>query len=315
MKKSILFIVLAITILLTLTVCPQIVCAIDIYAPDPANEVFTCSDFDMVIRPASPHMKGADVIELQMLLKKLDYYPGPIHGLYDELTEKSLKKFQQEHGLKPDGWAKYSTWQALTEVFMEVAPVSAAKPTGPIHIVIDKSKRKLYLYNDKEIYKEYPVAVGKAETPTPVGEWKIVSKGIWGGGFGTRWMGLNVPWGKYGIHGTNKPYSIGTYASHGCIRMFNRDVEELYSLVDIGTPVIIQGDFPHLTYRTIKPGTAAKDMLHVQKRLRDLGVYWGPIDGRYGKMTEMAAIYFQLLNNKEADGVIDDSYYQILQLK
>ena len=46
----------------------------------------------------------------------------------------------------------------------------------------------------------------------------------WGGGFGTRWLGLNVPWGIYGIHGTNQPWSIGTQASAGCIRMFNRHV-------------------------------------------------------------------------------------------
>jgi len=247
MRNAILFVVLT-AISLTFTFYPQITYAIDIYTPNPENEVFTCSDFYMAIRPG-------------------------------------------------------------------ITTVSTTRPTGSLHIVINKGERKLYLYNDGKTFKEYLVAVGKAETPTPVGEWKIVSKGIWGEGFGTRWMGLNVPWGKYGIHGTNKPYSIGTYASHGCIRMFNRDVEELYSLVGIGTPVIIVGDYPHLTYSTVKPGTASKDMLHVQKRLRELGVYWGPIDGRYGKMTEMATIYFQLLNNEEADGIIDSSYYKILQLK
>ena len=190
----------------------------------------------------------------------------------------------------------------------------AERPTGSVHIVINKAERKLYLYNDGEIFKTYPVALGKTETPTPVGEWKIVSKGIWSGGFGTRWMGLNIPWGKYGIHGTNKPYSIGSYASHGCIRMFNRDVEKLYSFVSIGTPVIIEGNFPPLQYRTVKPGAASKDMLHVQKRLRELGMYWGPIDGRHGKMTEIAATYFQLINNKETDRIIDSSFYEILQL-
>ncbi|WP_028306535.1 L,D-transpeptidase family protein [Desulfitibacter alkalitolerans] len=257
MRKVILSLSLALAISLSFVLCPQTTYAIDIYTPNPENEVITCSDFDMVIRPKAPAMEGSDVI----------------------------------------------------------TPVSAARPTGTVHIVINKSERKLFLYDNGNIFKEYPVAVGKAETPTPVGEWKITSKGMWGGGFGTRWMGLNVPWGKYGIHGTNKPYSIGTYASHGCIRMFNRDVEELYSFVDIGTPVIIEGNYPHLAYRTVKPGTASKDMLHVQKRLRELGLYWGPIDGRYGKMTEMSTTYFQLLNNEEADGIIDDSYYEILQLK
>ncbi len=60
-----------------------------------------------------------------------------------------------------------------------------------------------------------------------------------GGGFGSRWMGLNVPWGgKYGIHGTNQPGSIGFNASAGCIRMRNKDVEELYNLVEYNTTVL-----------------------------------------------------------------------------
>ncbi len=290
------------------------VSAIDIYSPNPDYEIITCPDFDMVIRPVSPPMEGHDIRELQMLLREIDYYIGPIDGIYNELTEESLRKFQKESGLNPDGWVNHNTWQALTENYDEITPVANTKPTGSLHLVINKSERKIYLYDGEKVFKEYPVAVGKAETPTPVGEWKIVSKGMWGGGFGTRWMGLNVPWGKYGIHGTNKPYSIGTYASHGCIRMFNKDVEELFSLVPIGTPVIIEGDYPNLMYRTIKPGTASRDMMHVQKKLRELGLYWGPVDGRYGKMTEVSTTYFQLINNLEDDGVINETYYKILEL-
>jgi len=192
---------------------------------------------------------------------------------------------------------------------------STEKPTGSLHIVINKAERKLYLYSDGEVFKTFPVAVGTPKTPTPVGEWKVVSKGIWGGGFGTRWMGLNIPWGIYGIHGTNKPDSIGSYASHGCIRMFNRDVEELYPFINIGTPVIIEGSYTPLQHRTITPGMASTDMLHVQERLRELGMYWGPIDGRHGKMTTMAITYFQLINNKETSEIVDTSLYEILQLK
>jgi spore coat assembly protein SafA len=55
-------------------------------------------------------------------------------------------------------------------------------------------------------------------------------------------MGLSVPGGNYGIHGTNNPPSIGGYVSNGCIRMYNHDVEELFPRVSIGTPVeIISG--------------------------------------------------------------------------
>ena len=82
------------------------------------------------------------------------------------------------------------------------------------------------------------------DTPTPLGTFKIIEKAKWGGGFGSRWMGLDVPWGKYGIHGTNKPGSIGFNASAGCIRMRNKDVEELYNIVDYNTTVaIVGGDY------------------------------------------------------------------------
>ena len=54
-------------------------------------------------------------------------------------------------------------------------------------------------------------------------------------------MGLDVPWGGYGIHGTNRPWSIGTYASLGCVRMFNEDIEELFEIVAPGTRVVITG--------------------------------------------------------------------------
>lgn len=107
-------------------------------------------------------------------------------------------------------------------------------------ITIDLNRRVLTLYRDSSFYKSYPVAVGAPDSPTPTGNWKIVEKiENPGGPFGSRWMGLNIPGGSYGIHGTNMPNSIGTYASHGCVRMYNEDVIDLYNLAAIGTPVRI----------------------------------------------------------------------------
>lgn len=107
-------------------------------------------------------------------------------------------------------------------------------------IVINVNNHTLSLFSDNNLYKTYPVAVGKASTPTPKGTFKIVNKAINPGGpFGARWMGLSIPNGDYGIHGTNNPTSIGKNVSNGCIRMFNKDVIELFRLVPIGTIVII----------------------------------------------------------------------------
>lgn len=119
-------------------------------------------------------------------------------------------------------------------------------------IVINIASRGLYLYNQGVKTRLYPIAVGKASTPTPVGYYRIVDKeynptwtdpstgkSIESGPacpLGYRWMGI---YGNYGIHGTNRDSSIGSYASNGCVRMHEEDVEELFELVAMETPVDI----------------------------------------------------------------------------
>ncbi|MCK4257353.1 MAG: L,D-transpeptidase [Halanaerobiales bacterium] len=104
-------------------------------------------------------------------------------------------------------------------------------------IVVFIFKRRLFLYDSGKVIKNYPVAVGKPSTPTPIGMYSIRHKLKNPGGlFGTRWMSFKP---HYGIHGTNRPDQVGQAVSHGCIRMYNHDVEELYELVDVGTPVEI----------------------------------------------------------------------------
>lgn len=105
-------------------------------------------------------------------------------------------------------------------------------------IVISLSTHQLSLLNDGQTEKTYPIAVGKLATMTPYGQFTIINKQANPGGpFGAFWMGLSKP--HYGIHGTNDPSSIGKSVSHGCIRMYNKDVVELSKLVPIGTPVTI----------------------------------------------------------------------------
>jgi lipoprotein-anchoring transpeptidase ErfK/SrfK len=107
-------------------------------------------------------------------------------------------------------------------------------------ITINTAGHTLTLSKNGAPYKSYPVAVGKRSTPTPKGNFRITNKLMNPGGpFGVRWLGMNIPRGGYGIHGTNNPRSIGKSVSHGCVRMYNKDVTELYSLVPTGTPVTI----------------------------------------------------------------------------
>lgn len=105
-------------------------------------------------------------------------------------------------------------------------------------IEISLNNRWLRLYKDGILQKQYPIAVGRMLHNTPVGNFIIINKQPNPGGpFGTMWMSLSKE--HYGIHGTNDPSSIGRAVSRGCIRMQNRDVEQLASIIPIGTPVEI----------------------------------------------------------------------------
>lgn len=162
-------------------------------------------------------------------------------------------------------------------------------------IVIDSRSYRLTFYRDGQGIKSYPVAVGTRKTPSPIGEWKVIHKGgSWGGGFGARWLGINVPWGIYGIHGTDKPGSIGYRSSHGCIRMFNQHVTELYRMVKVGTPVYILGDPPLVSLRReFRIKTTGKDVLILQFALRKAGFDPGMADARFGAGTELAVSRLQ----------------------
>ncbi len=107
---------------------------------------------------------------------------------------------------------------------------------SPIEIIINVGAKRLTVYRNGSIYREYIIATGKPDTPTPIGVFEVINKEIDPGGpYGTRWLGLSAR--GYGIHGTNNPSSIGTAASNGCIRMYNEDIEALFDITVVGTPV------------------------------------------------------------------------------
>ena len=126
-------------------------------------------------------------------------------------------------------------------------------------LLLRQSDYTLYLYQDGKITNEWPVAIGQPAYPTPTGIWHVVDKVM-----GPSWTnpdpegwGADMPayippgpdnplgvaavyWDASGIrfHGTSATYSIGTAASHGCVRMYNEDVVELYNLVEVGATIV-----------------------------------------------------------------------------
>jgi lipoprotein-anchoring transpeptidase ErfK/SrfK len=135
--------------------------------------------------------------------------------------------------------------------------VPAVTSAGPA-IIIERDRYRLTLWRAGKT-TAFPIAVGQPAYPTPSGDYRIITKQTnptwfppsspWAAGLGpvppgvdnplgTRWMGTSAP--AIGIHGTPLSYSIGTRASHGCIRMYIGDAERLYDQIDVGTPVIIR---------------------------------------------------------------------------
>jgi L,D-transpeptidase ErfK/SrfK len=134
-------------------------------------------------------------------------------------------------------------------VILAAATTEAFAEDAQRRLVVSIPDRKIALIEDGRVVKVFPVAVGKQSTPSPTGSFHIASHvqhptwyqpgKVVGPGpanpLGTRWMGIGYR--GYGIHGTNMPLSIGKAASHGCIRMRNRDVEQLFEMVEVGDPV------------------------------------------------------------------------------
>jgi lipoprotein-anchoring transpeptidase ErfK/SrfK len=147
-----------------------------------------------------------------------------------------------------------------TQAKVEAAPAVAIRTAaaqehgGTRVIVVSLEDRRLALVEDGTVKKVYRVAVGRGTSPSPTGTFTIVQrvenptyyhdgKVIPPGPdnpVGTRWMGLSQK--GYGIHGTNEPRSIGKAASHGCIRMGQKDLEELFAEMRSGDTVEIVGE-------------------------------------------------------------------------
>jgi len=260
--------------------------------------------------PSSPPIRRHDVYDLKVRLKDLGFYSGPLDDVYDSACVDAVKRFQASYWLDANGTVESSTWRALAHgVSRPERPAIGSPPEGNISIEVDTKKLQLTLMVDGKPWRTYPIAAGKWEAMTPVGEWRIVDKGYKvGGPFGSRWMALDVPWGGYGIHGTNMPWTIGGYFSVGCIRMYNEDIEEIYDLIPYGTLVVVKGYRPELDFtKPIGVGSKMPEVVALQQALREKGFDAGRCDGDFGpvtmaRVTEVAAVY----GLSEGTGMIRD---------
>lgn len=187
--------------------------------------------------------RGEDAYQLNVRLTEAGYLQGQVGSVFTSATRQAIEALQADQGLQVTGRADQPTLVAL----------------GP-RIVVNLGRFELVLERPGQPNRRWSIASGAADFPTPTGrfvvhekvvdptwlppdsEWARDAKPVEPGPdnpLGTRWIGLD--WGGVGIHGTNAPWTVGSAASHGCMRMETSQVEELFALVEIGTPVVILG--------------------------------------------------------------------------
>lgn len=135
-------------------------------------------------------------------------------------------------------------------------PIPSTELEQQAYLVIRLSDRRVYLYQNHQLESSYPIAIGRAGWETPTGQYQVIQmirNPAWQHPFtgeiippgpenplGDRWIGFWTDGTNFiGFHGTPNEETVGTAASHGCIRMLNQDVLKLFDTVQIGTPVIV----------------------------------------------------------------------------
>jgi len=168
-------------------------------------------------------------------------------------------------------------------------------------LVINKGTNQLAFYENGYLVDVFPVATGRLPQYTPEGDWQVVVKlvypswrhpdggptipgGIPENPLGPRWLGLNAlgtGGSSYGVHGTNNPYSIGTHASSGCIRMYNEDILWLYDRVPVGSGVNVINSSEDLNswkvFSTVQVNGSQPDFAPHLGPIRDGSKTWLPV--------------------------------------
>ena len=145
----------------------------------------------------------------------------------------------------------------IIEASLSIPVLNKAIAAISSQLVVDLSDAQVYLYGKEQILSSYPVAVGKPGWETPTGSFQILHKQhnpVWrqpitgdliptgpNNPLGSRWISFwSDGTNQIGFHGTNDEQLVGKNVSHGCLRMRNTDIEELYDQINVGTPIIVQ---------------------------------------------------------------------------
>lgn len=182
----------------------------------------------------------------------------------------------------------------------DAEPIISSEMQRNTSIFADLKKDKLYLISEGRVFKTYSIGNQSGKTPSPTGEWKVSSKSTIGRDMKTKWIGINTPWGKYGIHNGGKSFRLVNNPDYGAVYLENNDMEELFNVIVPGTKIAIYDGSdlnPFLMERKLlKPGDRGGDVYKIQKKLKQKGYYKGYLDGVYNAEMKSAVHEFQNQN-------------------
>ncbi|MBW4656058.1 MAG: L,D-transpeptidase family protein [Kaiparowitsia implicata GSE-PSE-MK54-09C] len=198
------------------------------------------------------------------------HYFGPLRAFAGEQAGSLVEAPQQKSTEQAESSLRILPEPMLSSPAMVLPPVDPPAGLAPsetdllpetveqlVQLRLSLSDRKVYVYRGDVVEASFPVAVGRPGWETPTGEFEVfsqISQPGWTNPFtdevmppgpenplGDRWIGFwsdgnNV----IGFHGTPNRDSVGRAASHGCVRMYNEDIRQLFDMVDLGTLVIVE---------------------------------------------------------------------------
>ena len=272
--------------------------AADISAQEPAREGEVTVIKGKVIETVIP--KKAHKKEAKAAVKQETETEEKTAVKEEKPEKQAVEKTVEKTEVKKASPSKTAPAKETAVVKEEVRKADETAPAKPRfedkRIEINLARRLLTLYQGDVGIRMYPIAPGKPDSPTPTGRRTVIdmekdptwvdpdnpSVTIPSGPdcpIGYRWIGIG---GNYGIHGTNRPSAIGTYASHGCVRMNEADVEDLYNHIVMGIPVdiiyervVVQEEADHTVVYYIYPdgyGREPLDVATVKQKLAPFGV-------------------------------------------
>jgi lipoprotein-anchoring transpeptidase ErfK/SrfK len=209
-------------------------------------------EYSIVFRSAN----SFSIVSALLLVNLVAVIPTGLHAEPNSPPPKTTENSPKPEVTPPQTAPVTPVQKNGAEGSKQPSPKTQTQPpaTDTVNLLLNLKQRRVYVYKGDKVIAKYPVAIGKKGWETPLGEWQVMEK-VKNPGWtnfktgevlkpgkenplGARWIGFWTDGEDViGFHGTPNIKSIGTAASHGCVRMFNRDVRALYPLVKVGTTV------------------------------------------------------------------------------